>query len=357
MYSTVKELHVAIISRLYQINSERKATFKPEELDYYFNDTMLSFIEERSIILPSPNGLFETVKRYDDLRDLNETQKVNVNIINDNIYCILPSDYYKFQELQLHLNYDCFRKLDEVKTQDKQISYYVLKFDDATIANEYDTFKIEDIVNTTTLYKSSDYNMTDFTNVKSKFMIVNSILENFKRDNGFDIYWENYGDLHFSNSFIIIQDYNYLNNHYSITVGSNVIFSTGANLNVKEFDYIDPVTLKPDVNLISPTELVATKHFNVIKQNYYLYKNRHTKPLIQLTKNRIKVDYNPKYVPLFGMLDYIKRPILINYKSNIMTDFTSHISEIIDLTVTKLNLILNGSTEATLNITQTNKQY
>ena len=33
MYSTPKDIHVAITSKLYQINSNRKRTLRPEEID------------------------------------------------------------------------------------------------------------------------------------------------------------------------------------------------------------------------------------------------------------------------------------------------------------------------------------
>ena len=67
MYSTAKDVHIAIQAGLNQIDSNRKRTFRPEELDAAFNQAMFKFIEERSVIKPTPDGLGETVKRVDDL--------------------------------------------------------------------------------------------------------------------------------------------------------------------------------------------------------------------------------------------------------------------------------------------------
>jgi len=364
MYNTVKEIHVAMVSRLMQINSERKHTFKHEELDYVFNDAMLAFIEERSVITPNPNGLFETVKRYDDLKDLNVVDKI-VKIIfskdtygNKKVFCYLPIDYYKYQDLSLHLNYDCFRKDEKVENQEIPMSIYKLDFPTPQVASEYSTFKIEDTFNSQILYESSTYKLDDLKNPLSKFMIVNSVLENVSRNFNLEIYWETFGtDIYEPNSFIIIQPYQYQPNHYTLTVGTTNKISTQIDRTYYEFDYISPITLQPDVNLISNVELVQTNKLKDVKNNYYMYKNRHLKPLVVLEKWTVNIDYNPKYVPLYGRLSYIKRPVFINYKAEIMTDFKSHISEIIDLAVTRLNLILNGGAEASIAISKTNQQY
>jgi len=361
MYSTAKEVHIGIQSRLNQINSNRKRTFRPEEIDEVFNSVMLKFIEERSIIDATPKGLLESVKRYDDLQDLNVIDKeVDIVVLENgigipsrvsDIYCVLPADYYKFEELKLGIDWNCKRTDKDVTFKPQNSSTIAtVEFTPDDIAQLND---VEVKIGTFSVFKSSIVGLTNLTNINSKFMVINAILEegnvtSTTRPN-FDVYWERYADMYYKNNFIFVMQGTQSPGIITITYGAISKASVIVSTLYKSFD---DVTLNKEV----PTDLVSSKYFKDIKSNYYMYKNRYKKPLIQMSKDTLKLDYNPQYLPILAYMTYIKKPVLLNLRADIMTDFTSHIEEIIDLTVTHLSLILSGDVQATATISTRNTQ-
>jgi hypothetical protein len=353
MYNTPKEIHVAVQSGLNQIDSNRKRTFRPEEIDYAFNNAMLKYIEERSVIQPTPNGLFENVKRIDDLRDLEVVDKeglIHKITGKDKHIYFLPVDYFKFQDLKVGINYICNRKEPVVYT-DSQVVLNILPFDDISNQSDFANFEIL-ITGGVSLYKSVDHKLDSLYNVESKFMIVNSVLETipFHRSiaaiPAYDIYWETYGGMKYDNCFIIITDFN-TPQFFELKYGNKDIKSS-------VFKFPLEVSTETEGFTFKPTEILNTTYKNDILDNHYYNKNRHLKPFIWFENNIINIQPINNAIYNNGYLTYIKRPVMLNYKSNIMTDFKSHISEIIDMTITNLSLTLLGSAEANAAISNNN---
>ena len=353
MYSTAKEVHIAIQSGLNQIDSDRKRTFRPEEIDYAFNTAMFKYIEERSVIQPSPNGLFETVKRIDDLSDITVTDAVEPIYFDgvNKYFLIKPIDYYKFQDLAVEVNYDCNER--DIIYLDRMVVLNILPFNEPQNASDYSTFELK-LSNGQSIYKASDYNITNLHNVDSKFTIVNSVLENLPYHRttavspSYNIYWETYGFFKYDNCFIIETTFN-TPAFFELVMGT-----------VTEVSSVYEVTLKiPEIQtdyISRPTEILNTKYKNNVLSNYYYNKNRHLQPFIYFQNNTIFVEAVKNALYRGAFITYIKKPVLLNLKSNIMTDFKSHISEIIDMTITNLSLTLLGSAEANAAISNNNRQ-
>jgi len=339
MYSTAKEVHIGIMSKLYQLNSNRKRTIRPEELDNAFNGAMLRFIEERSIVNAADTGLDETVKRQDDLKDLKVSRK-SVSIVVDSdtfdtpfesdvkVMAILPNDYYKFEGLELVTSHNCNRKKDTVNLIDVDKKPYIVEFTTPSDASKYDTFTL---ATSTAFYNTVLAKMTGFKNVESKFAIINSVLNTAN----FDVYWENFLGDNFNNNFIVYTD----KPPVTLLLDGTSTIGTLINDSLKEFEISDSDVSK---NELVPTELVASKELIDIRANVYAYRNRHRKPLIELENNVLRIDYNIKYIPIKAYISYIKKPIFINLKGGIMTDFKSHIDEIIDMAAAMLQQTFDG---------------
>lgn len=334
MYSTVKEIHVAIMSRLQQVNSNRKRVFRPEELDEAFNSTMLKFIEERSIIADTDDGLLENVKRYDELQELNIINKeVSMFIkkgssnLTSKSFCILPVDYYKFESLKVSQNYECERTFKDLVLTVKPFIYNHTLFPTPSAASDYTTVTLSD--SSGTIYYNAATRGINLYNIESKFIIINDILTHINSTTTTDIYWETYGDIYVPNSFITT-------NGEALTLIIGSITRTPITITTS---YEEMGSSNMDVS----TELIASKELNNAKDNYYMYKNRYKKPFVCITQNSINIDFNSEYISTVGYLTYIKRPILINSKYNTMTDFKSRIEQIVDLTVSILALTLGGS--------------
>ncbi len=359
MYSTAKEVHIGIQSKLNQINSNRKRTFRPEEIDEAFNSTMLKYIAERSQIKKEPTGLLETVKRYDDLRDLNVVRKyVSVQMTSYPI-CVLPVDYYLFESLELNINYDCNRTA--VATKEKtNYGISTIAFPTPANASEYSDLKLTHITGgNTVVYDIVDYSLENLTNVDSKFMIINSILEAMEANEtlvAYNFYWERFNNVYVKDSFIVVYNFEKSLTLFNLEYGSVNNDDVSLTNMPTLYDFVDKDEVPLPITNEVPTELVASKEIDNIKRNYYMYKNRHTRPLLELERNTLRIDYNVKYLPLSGYLTYIKRPVMLNLKAGIMTDFQSHIEEIIDLTVTNLSLTLSGDLQATASISAKNNQ-
>jgi len=354
MYSTAKDVHIAIQSGLNQINSNRKRTFRPEEIDAAFNQAMFKFIEERSVVASTFNGLNETVKRIDDLSDLTVIDKpctIYTDTSRNIQYLYSPVDYYKFQDLQVNIDYDCNDRT--IQYLDKPIVLNIIPFN-PTDVGDFNNFELK-LSTGTSLYKSSDFGLNTLNNINSKFMIVNSVLENvaIRRTTAvkprYDIYWETFGGFKYDNCFIIITDFN-SPNYFTLVYGSNTETS-------QVYEIVTKIPDIPSENYkLVPTEILNTKYKNDALNNYYYNKNRHIKPYIYFTYNDIIIQNVKGAVFNAGYLTYIKRPILLNLRADSMTDFKSHIQEIIDLTITNLSLNLLGSAEANAAISNNNRQ-
>ena len=333
MYSTAKDVHAAITSKLYQTNSNRKRTYRPEEIDEAFNDTMFKFIEERSVINPAAVGLDETVKRQDDLKDL-KVSKHYIDVYMDVagsthsplVYAVLPSNYYKFSALELGLNYDCNRVNHIIKNVDTHI--YQMPFSVLTSPSEYTEDLI--VMDGENIYNANALKVI-VHNVAGQFIAVNSILASVAHLKGVSFYWEYYLDVFKPNSFIIVTDEA---KTFELTRATGTVIIAQVNKQYVEFDY--------QTNMISPCELAQSKNLPLMRTNYYMNKNRQRRPLIELEAGKLRINYDVKYLPTGAHLTYIKKPILLNLKLNLMTDFKSHITEIVDLTVANLLKTIEG---------------
>lgn len=325
MYNTVAEMHIALDMGLQHINSNRKQSISPDHKDMALNYAVLQFIETR--ISPKSNrkleGLEETTKRYDDLKDLQKPFKSKVYKDGSEYFIIFPSDYYRFISAGAYVK---FSKFDHPTAHiSNPIAYQTLAFkDDTSTTQTYVNFTLKRGNNV--IFDIKDYKgLPDLYNADSKFMIINLILEEVNKIKDIEIYWETWGDVYLKDNFIIIsKDTFYLNYGDSI---SELVKSINNVLSLTSFS--DKGDKLVDIDLISNRDKFS------YRSNYYLNKNRHINPLATISRNRLIVEIGDNFIISDCILEYYKKPRLISHRHNQSCEIQIN-REIIDLAVQKL---------------------
>ena len=321
MYNTVKEMHIALDMGLQHINSNRKQSITPYHKDMALNYAVLQFIENRTN--PTTNvrkeGLEDTQKRYDDIREL-KASVISNTLVDDNVFAILPKDYYKLISAGARVKYF---KSNKVKPNSTRVyHYYKLKLpNDAS--GKYRNFKIIKYHNTSSsvIFNSTVENLPDFYTADAKFMLVNSILNTVDEQ----VYWEKWNDVYAKDSFIIIGD---SGTSYTITYDGQ---TSNSNYNTAQYNsYVN----QPGDNLV-PIDLISSEHEFESSSNYYTSKNRHYNPKGSIFNNRLVVYENDNFIISFVVFNYYKKPKLINHRTNQSCEISVN-REIVDLALQKL---------------------
>jgi len=320
MYSTVKQCHVAIDYELQQINSNRKQAISPYYYDIALNEAVLQFIETRSSSKQNikREGFEESQKRYDDLKDLKvqrglSCRRPNGSTFGYKEFAILPGDYLKMIPSEVAIAYN------------KQGMTPVL-LDTTNVIKLYDLSQIT-YPFTGSLKLGTGSSQIDVTKyiqtVKTdngKFYAINIIIDKL-RQLGYDTFYEDYDGMYLPNT----------------------LFVDTPNIPIEGINYTTrTTTYKSITNSFTQQrslELVSTSDVRTILDNYHSSRNRHSNPICELFGDRLNVYYNADFVPVSVILNYIKRPRLIDHISNTMCEITVP-QEVIKLAVLHLKGIL-----------------
>lgn len=340
MYTTVKEMHIALDMGLQHINSNRKQSISPYHKDIALNYAVLQFIENRTnpVTNVRKEGLEDTQKRYDDLRELKKSVLLDVLLDSNKPFVIFPGDYYKLISSGARTKYFNSNKPNPVKT--KKLYYSIIPF--TRNMKEFDNFRItqNSKVGNTTLYDfSKDVGMKGMALEEDiKFMIINNILS--KSSN---IHWEYWNDIHKPNSFIIINE------------SSDVGYTIGYDSIVEKY-YSNTVSYKsyasyPGDNIV-PIDLISSQYEFEAQNNYYTSKNRHKNPMGFIEGSRLYLQTSDYFITSFVSVNYYKKPKTINHATGQMCELTIN-REIVDLALQRLKAyIKDDGYQHTLNENQ-----
>ncbi|KAF5080375.1 hypothetical protein DSECCO2_120170 [anaerobic digester metagenome] len=328
MYSTVKEMHIALDLGLQHIDSNRKQSVDAFYKDMALNYAVLQFVELRTSEKSNRKreGAEETIKRYDDIRELKRHYFSNIIIDNDEHYVILPSNYYKFGSAQVDIKYSKFNL--PITNANSQIKYKVIPFlDDNNSSATYANFKISKASNV--IFDIKSYvNFPILYNRDSKFMIINLVIDTLL-NKGIEVYWENYNNNYYPESFIIIDN---SNDKYTLNYGNVAAVSTTHNYSYDSYTNVL-------ANRQSPVELISSADLYEMPNNHYQDINRHRKPYGYIEGTRLYIKGGAEFVPLGATISYYKKPRLINHITNQMCDITVN-REIVDMAIQRLKAII-----------------
>ena len=345
MYSTVKEMHLAIDMGLQHINSNRKQSIPPEWKDMALNYAVLQFIENRTSAKSNrkQEGLEDTQKRYDDLKDLKSANKVPT-YKSDNynrVFSILPSDYYKLISLGGKVKYSKFNLLKESVTD--HIYCRFLPFPDNNIDGEsYRNFSIAYVSNhqkLNTLFNINNYpNVPKLFSRDSKFVLVNLVLETINSNPDYNIYWEQWNNIYKKDTFIIITNQNH--NHYLRYSNINTAGYNAVNISNRiwiraDYNLYSYKRYKETIGSYKDVDLVSSEHEFEVKDNYYYNKNKHLNPSAYMDSGTIYLQEGDTFNITETHLVYYKKPRLINYRTNSICEIQVN-REIVDLAVQRL---------------------
>lgn len=99
---TISEFHLNVKQKLDKTSSLELPAFEPEEIDFWINDAIMTFVKQRvEGINLKKTGVEETQKRIDDLRTLvvsgYDLGVANGNSYYDNNTCFtIPTNYFRY---------------------------------------------------------------------------------------------------------------------------------------------------------------------------------------------------------------------------------------------------------------------
>ena len=329
MVSTVNEAHVIFDMLVQESNSEVKRTIAPSYKDYYLNLALMSWIKTRSNNKTNvkQEGLFESVKRIDDLKELEKTYKFDNLYINDSLslFGLLPNDYMTYVTSYCSSIFNCTKPT--YSTTSHNINYVVLKLaDNKPIAKD-----LSIVLNDVTILSSATFNAynIEYKRADSIFVPINYILQYINSNNqSYKIYWERYDDLYIKGSFIItntiaistaVISYNYGSSTYTQT-------SSGVTKSLSK-STITEGTADKECMLIGHNVGIRGILQNPVKSRAI---GQH--PIVTIEGNRLLVYHNNK-VKLSNLnMIYIKRPTLYNKITGYMPEIKHH-EEVINIAV------------------------
>ena len=338
MYNTVTEMHIAIDNGLQQLNSNRQQSIAPEVKDMALNYAVLQFVETRTN--PKTNikqeGLEETTKRYDDVRDLKRTYTAKAyKYSTDKVASILPSDYYKYIEFGCDVAYS---KYNTFNTETKNLDYFVLPFKTIREGNIFYDRVIVKGNDQDEIFRSTHYNVEPLYSPDAKFMMISLILEELNKIKGIDVYWEYYNSNYYKQSFIIVNNgggYQEYSIKYDIRGEQDEI--EGGTYEYQSEKVNTKLTIYKDVSNTTerPIDLYSSDISFSQNSNHYYNANRQRNPSGELIDNEIIVKEGDNFIIDNIKLIYYKKPRLINYRHEQMCEIEVN-REIIDLAISKL---------------------
>jgi len=342
MYSTPSSLHIALDSRLQQLNSNRKQSIHPEQYDMALNDGILTVIKQRCSpkLNSKQEGFEDSIKRLDDLKSLKRTCKASIyfNDTKEQFYD-LPSNYYHYIASKGNVLYNRMDIIKNIVPKYKYVTiidFSSLSFtgkeiiytcDEGTITNEIVTPK---------------YHLLTKSN-KSKFYYFNYIKDSIKSKYDIDCYYENYKGEYYNNSLIFVTE----DIDWAITSATIIGATVSEVLNpicTETFveTWLQGATVF--VNMGSKKiDLISSQSSNDINNDFYLSKNQHLNPTCTIQNDVVHLKTNNTFLFKEVELEYIKYPRLIDSRIEQMTDVTIT-DEILDIAVSNLSGILKDET-------------
>jgi hypothetical protein len=328
MYRTAQEAHIALDLGLQHIDSNRKQSISPDHKDMALNAAVLQFIENRTSFKSNRKGegFEDSVKRYDDVRELKTSYKSNVWIEDDKPFILLPVNYYKFVSAGGSVKFSKFNL--PTANMDVTKNIQIITFpDDYNQGVTYENFKL--VQGSVSLFDIKDYTtMPKLYTYSSKFILINLIMDVVNRKPNVEIYWEKWNNEYHPNSFIVSTN---SNNLITLSYGS---VSVNSKLETRKFTTYSNVYAS-----LKPIDLISSSDKYTVQSNYHLYTNRHLNPLGYMEDGRFYVLEGNNFVIGDVTIDYIRKPRLINHRTGQSCELTVT-REIVDIAIQRLKAFI-----------------
>ena len=361
-------MHLAIQQGVDKINSLQADMLLSEEIDIELNKSMSRFLNTKYGKHNIFNkGFEESQKRIDDLRSLVKEYSAPVIFKEqyDNNFWIdqfrLPSDYLYLVNQRSELFIDDCNVIGYALDDNTPTSYAVVPLNN--LYNETSFIEkfslLADPTNTSLgIVNLTTINFNLYTYPGDIMNLRDDLIDPANWTSGIEIYWEQYGQLHYPNSFIVIINtttYDWFNWDSSITnavSGSNLISVVIGNF-ITSSDWDD------DNNTVAYGEYVveglgakriaagATREFafNKFVQQDDIFKllddpfntTKYTSPLTTIRGEYIDIYTSAIFIIDKVKITYIRKPRRISLPLGVNCELPEHThQEIVDMTVSSI---------------------
>ena len=363
MYNSVPELHIGLDLALQQLNSNRKQVVKPEEKDWFLNETMLQVINNHidpSPIIPGRTSDSDQ-RTVDYLHPLKMSLKYVPPVFRrkaDDTYRIsLPADYYRKSRINacvtlkkngVSSGYNTIRNTRLLKAviafaprENVSLQTYITDF--RMLVANHPVFNAG-----ASTYTGSGISKYDFSNIRTKealFMMIPTILESINANNWVSAYWESYNGVAYPKSFIIVVDKEAYQNAFGASISSEV----AVNITAGEHIINAPLALEPgeivvdEISKIIPVRIVESAHYDNVMGNSFFDSSYHS---IAGVIEAGQVILKPAEYFTISIIDmvYYRKPRLINYRTGQNCEITApdFKVQLVGQTAQKINAFLNG---------------
>ena len=364
----VNEMHIAIQQGVDKINSLQADMLLPQEIDIELNKSMSRFLNTKySKGNKYGLGFEESQKRIDDLRTLVKEYSAPViykEQYNNNFWIDqfrLPSDYLYLVNQRSEVYIDRCQTITWTYDDNQPAAYFTMP-----LTELHNGTNMADSI--TVLADPSDSGLgSNSVSVNPGFVYPQDLqaYKDFLIDpsnwaSGFEVYWEQYGQLDFPNSFIIIVDFTsvipYFNWDSTITnatSNSNLITSlvtaypgsTGPEDDSNGVVYGEYVENGLGTKRMAPTN--ATREFsnNKFIQHDDIFKllddpfntTKYTSPLTTIRGEYIDLYTSDIFIIDKVKITYIRKPKQISLTLGISCELPEHThQEIVDMAVSSI---------------------
>tara|TARA_R110002051_G_scaffold52237_8_gene99385 strand:- start:21 stop:1154 length:1134 start_codon:yes stop_codon:yes gene_type:complete len=355
----VQEMHLAIQQGVDKINSLQADLLLSQEIDIELNKSQMRFINTKyGRNNKYRKGFEESQKRIDDLRSLVREyedlvtfkETLGVKFFIDSF--TLPSDYlYLVNTLtRSYINDDC-QKIEYILSDPDPILYFTISLDSFVCDNNTSIAKsiimYEDKTNLSLGAAVVWQNTNNYIFPQDINGVREDILDN--PGVGFQIYWEQYGDLTFPGKFIVIPN---PNTHswieWDASAGtvtelvnvdgsgsqlqSQIPLYSAAFLNNRrvaiDIDRTKEVTSKSTFVQQDDIFTLLTDPFNTTK---------YTDPLYTIRGNALDIYTSDIFIIRTVKITYVRKPSMISLSLGVSCELPDHChQEIVDMTVSSI---------------------
>jgi hypothetical protein len=336
MYTSVSSLHIALDSRLQQLNSNRKIAIMPEQYDVALNDAISIVLKQRlsAKLNAKREGYEDSVTAYDNVKSLKRTCRpiCYFDSTSDKWCFELPSDYYMFDTLQANINYNRSQTTyNLIGTQHKYVTklYFTNKG-----VNPY-IFKKDDI--RYNVYQTSMYSFLETDNIhltgtsnKASFYYFNLIKDWFKAKHKINCYFENYLGEYFNNTLVFVtntplvptgnvEDFVWNGNPSSVRGINEPLYNV--TMEIENIVLNTANTSDSAIDMGSKKiDLISSLNDTNETTDFYLHYNNHLNPKCVMQEDIVLLTTDPTFYYTNVRLNYIKQPRPLDSRINQMTD-------------------------------------
>lgn len=360
---TVFDMHVVMNQRLQEVASYKRDKIYPEEIDVALNQAMERFIkrnmdinfEDRQSKLSNIRGIVEKNRSISTV--IRSTTDADYEPFMTSIE--LPADYmylanHRAEVLTSVIEPCSTAPVLGTSTLTKYITTLPFPTTALSVPPYYTALSINRngvniyfSYNTVVGGKTTPSGIANFNSKRAKDFIISSILETLnRRENGYQVFWEYYMGVRYSNSFIIVDSVNPVS-YTAITYQSDattIDVSTSGTISSSSYAVYNRSLLTPayligkKIDIVPCYLMEGDTSYSRLKLNSFT-KTKPNNPCSAEAEDLLYFYFDESFIITKAVIDYVRKPrqISLALSQSCELDPSTH-REIVDLAVEILKL-------------------